>query len=132
MHNDECTRALKSIAPQLNHLKVDDRATIGYDLFADALVWSDEYPEAMDEDVQSYQCLRIVLRYRTAGLLGEHEDALEVYWNAAKELFPDWPGFRRERCTRSAELQQEYIRLKGNQGKVLGGDCEGRNGDTAF
>lgn len=124
MHEAKYLNSLSVIAEQLNQLPVASNPTVGYDLFADALVWSDEYPKEMAGRVRSFDCLKLILRYRTAIICGDEEAELEVYWNAAKQLFPKWPGFLQLRCSRSTELQQEFDRLKKYQSKLLRDDWD--------
>jgi hypothetical protein len=81
---------MAELAPFLRELRPSPNATISYDLFADALWWSDERPE----DGYGFDRMRSLLHYRTSIILGQRPVRFdEEEWNAARRLFPEWPGF---------------------------------------
>jgi hypothetical protein len=87
---------LSAIAPRMRKLVFNPQADLGYDLFADALVWSDERPslqECGDESAMIVSCLRSILHYRTTIILGAPDETFREIWEAAELLFPTWPGF---------------------------------------
>jgi hypothetical protein len=103
----------QAIAAHLQSLAKNPQAMPHYDLFADALVWSDEVPSPLpiaDQNID-VTCLRGVWHYRSSMILGKPEERHRPAWEAALELFPLWPGFdpaRREFTWRSFyEIQRE-------------------------
>jgi hypothetical protein len=98
---------LKGISPYMPQGQADPRATLHYDLFADALVWSDELPKH-DENGRLVLCwcLRTVWRYRTSLVLGVPDERCRADWEEAMRLFPKWPGFAPSR--RQSELAAVY------------------------
>lgn len=102
------TNELQAIASFMRELVADPKAQIGYDLFADALVWSDEWPQFSVEDLAQVnpQCLRAIFRYRTSMILGAPVQVFQSSWEEGLRLFPDWPGFDPHR--REHELKEEY------------------------
>ncbi len=75
-----------------------------YDMLADAVVWSDEWPELGSNDnlelANAVGWLRLVVRHRTCVMLGQGSE-YEPFWRRAQELFPTWVGFRPERCVQT-------------------------------
>ena len=84
----------------------------GYDVLADALVWSDEYPKDIPGRHHEFDCIKLLLRYRTTLLLGAPNDFFRPYWERGKELFPNWAGFCIARLTPTEELRKFYERRK--------------------
>jgi hypothetical protein len=80
-----------------------------YHVFADAVFWSDELPRPIPTDLED--SFRFVINHRTSILLGETGQFPEV-WNAAKECYPDWPGFLPYRCTANAEIAERIKRIR--------------------
>lgn len=97
-----------AIAKQMNSLPKSSEATVSYDLLADGLWWSDErIPHSGSSD-----SLRVLLRYRTSLIIGEPEDRYLTFWSAAKQAFPNWPGFDPERCGADEGLATIYHKSK--------------------
>ncbi len=86
----------------------DPAAKLEYHLLADAMFWSDEL-EAIPRELDD--AFRAILNHRTSLLIGEIGQFPEV-WRAAKECFPDWIGFRPERCTPNAEIADRTKRIR--------------------
>jgi hypothetical protein len=88
-------RDYQKLAPLLNPLKPDPNATMHYDLFADALVWSDEIPSPADVkgDVLVGSELRGVWHFRTTLILAQPKEKFRPAWEEALRCFPNWPGF---------------------------------------
>lgn len=106
--SDEITRQLEKIADEINVLPILDSPTMVYDVFADAIVWSDEFPPIKERSQSDYWCLRPVVRYRTSVILGSPDVELSMYWEKAFELFPNWPGFEPDRRRQQEALQRFY------------------------
>ncbi len=102
----EFSNQLGQIAARMNALIKSSEAAIHHDLLAGALWWSDERP-AFDEP-EHHWCLRPILRYRTSLILGVPDERYESAWEAAKQLFPAWPGFAEERCKPDDQLATLY------------------------
>lgn len=75
-----------------------------YEMLSHALVWTDELP---DEPPSEWQAIRPVLRHRTCIILGEASE-YEQWWKVAQSLFPNWVGFRHDRCTPTESLRSLY------------------------
>lgn len=88
-------RDFQALARFLNGLPHDGSASICYDAFADALIWSDEVPPQDFPDRVSFNAseLRGVWRYRTTLILGTPEENRRAAWEEAMKCFPNWPGF---------------------------------------
>ena len=88
----------QKLAPILNVLQSDPQAIMRYDLFADALVWSDEVPEPEKcGDILVGSELRGIWHYRTSLILGQPKEKLRAAWEEALRCFPNWPGFSLKR-----------------------------------
>jgi hypothetical protein len=87
-----------------------DKATVDHSQLADGLYWSDEFPVLEDE--LSDDLIRFLIHYRTSLILGRPAKKLEVYWNEARRLFPQWIGFDPARCTPNPELQRLHKELR--------------------
>jgi hypothetical protein len=121
---------LASIAPLMRELKHSPTATLSYDAFADALVWSDELPAwgyqagtgphnvlhiglqdlprppapfPAVAGILDLSCIRAVLHYRSSLVLGVPDAYSEESWTEARRLFPEWPGFAPQRRSRDLE-----------------------------
>ncbi len=101
---------LDRIASDMNQAQVVSDATVGYDVLSDALVWSDEYPHNITGRLDEFDCVKLLLRYRTTLLFGEPDADLKPYWEYAKERFPNWAGFCLVRSTRTEKLWTHYER----------------------
>lgn len=91
---------LEYLAAKLDKLPVDPQARMGYDLFAGGLVWSDEKPdwdEIVEEQgiptVVGLGTFRVLLNHRQSLILGEPANRFHDWWERAKQLCPNWPGF---------------------------------------
>jgi len=99
---------LDRIAGDMDQTRVLPDATVGYDVLSDALVWSDEYPRNMAGRLAEFDCVKLLLRYRTTLLLGKPDDTFKPYWDHARERFPNWAGFSSTRLTATEELRAQY------------------------
>ena len=90
----------------MNAMRLDESATLDYDMMADALWWSDERPEF--NTAKDHWCLRPVFNYRTSLIIKSPAHESERFWVRALELFPSWPGFHSSRTTRTKELLAFY------------------------
>jgi hypothetical protein len=104
--------SLRAIVPHVQQLKKDPHARVGYDLFADALVWSDERPSVPRDGTEpiDVSSLRAVLHYRTSIILGNPNERYASVWEEAMRLFPGWPGFSLDR--RQAAFRDTYLKLR--------------------
>jgi hypothetical protein len=100
------------IAAEMDAVHESPNAEIGCDVLADAIVWSDEYPSDPASPMYDFQCIKILLRYRTSVLLGQPDETFRVYWDRARELFPHWAGFASSRLVSSDELKAFYEHCK--------------------
>ncbi len=100
---------LRAIAVRMQPLRPAPGASIFYELMSDALVWSDEIPDLDSGDLRDFHCLRFVFRYRTTLILGAPDARFQGFWEEAKNLFPDWPGFEARR--QSGDLRPVYERF---------------------
>ncbi len=78
---------LERLAGKLNQLPVDPQATMGYDLFAGALVWSDERRELElitgEDGVPRFQGLgeiRALVNFRSSLTLGKPRMQFALLW----------------------------------------------------
>jgi hypothetical protein len=101
---------LSRIAPFMEALEKSADAGMFYDLFSGSIVWTDELPKSAPV---SLDCLRFILRYRTALLVGEPEPSLELFWQEARRRFPNWIGFSVERIAPSSEIAAYYNNERG-------------------
>jgi hypothetical protein len=101
---------LKRIAGEMDQTRSLPGATADYDVLAGALVWSDEYPGDFGRRLAEFDCVKLLLRYRTTLLLGKADDALRPYWDYARERFPNWAGFSPARLAMTEELATLYER----------------------
>jgi hypothetical protein len=94
---------LEMLAPRLEKLPRDAHARLQYDLYAGALVWSDETPDwvfegpAIGESPAGLGVYRALLNYRSSLILGQPNERYRHYWERALRLCPGWPGFLPER-----------------------------------
>ncbi len=100
------TSHLAEIASLMQGLARSPEAKMFYELLSDSLVWTDEIPEVTTEQVGGLRSLRFVFRFRTSLMLGKPEERYRSFWDEARTLFPDWPGFDAER--RAPELRAPY------------------------
>jgi hypothetical protein len=119
------------LAPFLELLKKDENAKFFYDLFADALVWSDEVPPPDFPNRVSFNTaeLRGLWRYRTTLILGQPDEKRRPAWEKAIECFPNWPGFDPKR--RDIALASTFSALQGAAMKKWEEDDERINASLA-
>jgi hypothetical protein len=105
-------KSFEIIASEMERTNVNPEAIITYDLFADALAWSDEYPNNYLNNPNAHfdemSSIRVLFRYRTTILLGTPDEILRPYWDQALLLFPNWAGFNPERLKPKQELVNFY------------------------
>jgi hypothetical protein len=84
-----------AIAPCLNCLQADPQARLIFDMFAAALVWSDEVQPVEDLDLlfANIGKIRGVLHYRTTLILGAPREQFRSAWEEVQELCHNWPVF---------------------------------------
>jgi hypothetical protein len=99
---------LDRIANEMDQTRILPDATVSYDVLADALAWSDEYPRNIGGRLAEFDCVKLLLRYRTTLLLGKPDDFFKPYWDHARERFPSWAGFGSTRLTTTEELRTQY------------------------
>lgn len=102
----------QKLAPFLQGLKAVPEAHFFYDMFADALVWSDEIPHPDAPGMEQFRAaeLRGVWRYRTLLILGQAGERFRNAWEEAGKHFPTWPGFAPER--RDSSLADAFNQLR--------------------
>jgi len=110
---------LARIARVIDSVHVQHDAKRGYDILSDALTWSDEYPQTFGGRSEEFDCVRILLRYRTSVLTGDPDELLQPYWKRAKQLFPNWAGFEPSRRVPTDKLLQFYEIRRNRQEQVL-------------
>ena len=81
----------------------------------DGIVWSDEIPSDLSDDVDM---IRFLLRHRTCQIMVQDSEFIE-WWERGKQLFPQWIGFMHTRCTPSNQLQEIYLQGKRQWKKYL-------------
>ena len=89
----------------LNDLSFSKTALPIYEVMSGALMWEDEKPEIPFSELGWF---RAVLAYRTSIILGQPRREFESIWSALREIAPNWPGFRAERCTSTPELVEQF------------------------
>jgi hypothetical protein len=94
----------------LREARFDPESVREYDLFAGGFYWSDERIEAVS-DSDTY---RVILAYRASLSEGAPRNELLDTWNQLQRACPDWPGFRRERCSPALanDLDEEWKRFE--------------------
>jgi hypothetical protein len=100
--------SFKDIASDMDRTRIDPQAVLQYDLLADALAWSDEYPANSRCPPAELGSIRVLLRYRTTVILQSPDERLKPYWEQALLIFPNWAGFAPDRSKPSAELVEYY------------------------
>ena len=105
-------RDYRKLTSFLNGLQPKPDAVLHYDLFADALVWSDELPAPADRagDILIGSELRGVWHFRTTLILGQPKEKFRAAWEDALKCFPDWPGFDPKR--RDTALAATFIAMQ--------------------
>jgi hypothetical protein len=105
-------RDYQALAPILDGLKKAADARLHYDLFADAIVWSDELPAPEDRLAIGMIApqLRGIWRFRTSLILGQPVEKFRSAWEEALKCFPNWPGFDPKR--RDAALAPAFLALQ--------------------
>lgn len=94
------------LAPLLNHLTYQASACPHYELLSGALIWPDELPT--ERPLPDGWCaIRPLFRHRTCMIIGIPLEYSEL-WEVGKKSFPQWPGFRTDRCSPSNELKELY------------------------
>ena len=100
--------ALEIHAEHLNSLSNPNlNALPQYNQLADAIIWPDETNNYTPIEVN--HALRQLRHYRTYVML-KGESPNPAVWDYCKKLFPNWVGFRSERCTETPELLEFYRR----------------------
>lgn len=82
---------------------LDPNATFSYELMSGGVWWSDEIPSV----TEAVWALRMVVAHRTCIVCGI-DSSFGEEWEIAKQLFPEWVGFRAERCQSSAEIVEQF------------------------
>jgi hypothetical protein len=101
-------KCFELIASEMDQTHISLEAEISYNVQADALVWSDEYPASSKGHLSEYDCVKILLRYRTSLILGSPDQALKPYWERAMTLFPNWAGFCTDRLNSTDEAKKYF------------------------
>lgn len=107
---------LKLIAKSMDQLREVRSERYSFDSMSASVIWEDELPSAQKRDLAHSWGLRPIFGYRASLILGKPDQSLEEYWNLATQLFPNWVGFRPERCKPSQEIASfvEGERAKGS------------------
>ena len=110
------------VAPYLDQLAQDANANLRYDLFADALVWSDELKLDENDDVlfDHIGTIRAIWQYRSTLILGTPCQRFEAAWQEAQRLCPNWPVFLPQR--RDPSLARTYVHSREVSQKKWGED----------
>jgi hypothetical protein len=89
----------------------DPVATFGYEFISGSVSWSDERYAEFTALCRQHGCndYGVLFAYRTSLLMMQPRENLRYAWDDVQERCPEWIGFRPERITPTAELQ-EYIR----------------------
>ncbi len=104
-----CKERLERYRPVLCELTVDANATASYNLTADALEWSDEYPKPIDSEFNQFYAA--ILHMRTSVILGEDESGeLRQVLGDLEGVGDGWPGTLESRF--SSELASVFSELK--------------------
>ena len=101
---------LNSLIIKLKTQQVDSEATPFYDLMSGAFIWSDEKVHGLG--VNEMGCLRAICRYRTSLIVQEVDKRFEFLWNEFKQKYPEWIGFRLERCSPNETLTAQYREIR--------------------
>jgi hypothetical protein len=116
--NPECETALSELASLMQNTIRCHEAAFTYDILSGALLWSDELPDfRLLRKVPHWSILRFVLRFRMTLILGQPDEELREYWDKARQLFPQWPGFSVDR--RSPELHLIARAMEADANKAL-------------
>lgn len=100
--------ALESHAEHLNALcSPSPNALPQYDILANAITWPDETNS--HTPIKVIHAQRQLRHYRSHAML-TNESPNHAIWDYCKNLFPNWVGFRPERCTATPELLEFYRR----------------------
>ena len=100
--------SFKDVASDMERTRINPEAVLQYDLLADALAWSDEYPANSKRPPVELSSVRVLLRYRTTIILQSPDERLKPYWEQALLMFPNWGGFTPGRSKPSADLVEYY------------------------
>jgi len=103
-YKQKSIESLRLIANGMNSLNTVGEGAYSFDAMSASIIWDDELPPLHLRGSAHSWGLRPVLGYRASLILGTPDRTLEEFWLLAKQLFPDWVGFRPERCARSPEL----------------------------
>ncbi|MCG8649916.1 MAG: hypothetical protein MI861_08785 [Pirellulales bacterium] len=88
-----CREQIGQCALFLAPVRQKSDAAILYNLSADSLEWSDEYPDIRPQDTAFNQFYSALLHIRTSLILGEGTtDELRAIVELMRENCPDWPG----------------------------------------
>jgi hypothetical protein len=117
-HEDVASHWLIEYADHLNAICTPGfRPEVFYELMSGALVWSDETNE--ETPIEVIWALRFVWACRTALMLNKARDGYQKHWEHVCSLFPDWVGFRPERCQATPELLAIYRKGRVSPKKCL-------------
>ncbi len=106
-----------SITPELasvfDKLSYDENAERRVDFFSCAFRWSDESPDiisAGEIGADALRLLTLLISHRSSFIHGECDPETDPTWAEMKASFPNWPGFRAERC--SQRLAKDLSRVE--------------------
>lgn len=86
---------------------------VEYHILADAIIWDDEGINNCEFEFENI--LRSVVHYRTNLIEFENfesKNSDKRVYQLAKKYFPEWVGFKKERCSFNFELSQRIKRLR--------------------
>lgn len=97
---------IQALAPIFQHLDQPQCDPIAhYDCITGAIIWSDELP---DLKPSLWWNIRPVLTYRTSLATGSPRLEYKELWETARLHFPNWVGFRPNRCEWDDKVKELY------------------------
>ena len=116
MSNQTENEVFQKYAPQLNAMRYVPDSRYFYELMSGAIVWEDE-KEKLPFEISNL--LRLVWAYRTSLYIKKPRVEFESTWDAAKEAFPNWPGFKKERIEPKEEVITYFHEAKRKSNRRL-------------
>ena len=95
----------REICAEMNRLEPDSNLFAVYDGMSGAFKFADESPKSICQKpdhpllLPLITVLRCLWAFRVSLVRGKPRPDLEVWWTAARETAPHWPGFLEDRCS---------------------------------